>query len=201
MIGLIPPIRIISTVAVLYAALTIVIAWFLWNPSTTLFSSVKIAFAGAAALNIFLVVMLYFGWRWLWLKLPFLNKALFPDLNGNWHMKIHWTGTQGNGVIEAMATIKQDMLRISMEVAAPDSDSETLLAKPSRDSESGRPILYYIYRVVPKQTIAEAGHSYEGAAILRFSHTGIDSLKGNYFTSRQTKGYFECFRKHPSPCA
>jgi hypothetical protein len=194
MIGLIPLSRIISAIAVLYAALTIVIALLLWGPSTTLLSSVKIAFAGATALNILLWVMLYFGWRWLWAKLPFLNMALFPDLNGHWRMKIHWTGTGSNGVVDASATIKQNMLRISMEVASPNSDSETLSAKPSKDSESGRPILYYIYRVVPKQIDVEAGHSYEGAAILKFSDSGIDSLKGNYFTSRQTKGYFELTR-------
>jgi hypothetical protein len=194
MMGLVPLIRIISAVAVLYAVLTTVIAWFLWDPSTTLLSNVKIALAGATGLNIFLAIMLYFGWRWLWSKLPFLNKAFFPDLNGDWHMKIHWTGNGGDGVVEAIATIKQDMIKISMEVAAPNSDSETLSAKPSRDSESGRPILYYIYRVVPKQIVVEAGHSYEGAAILKFSDSGIDSLKGNYFTSKRTKGYFELTR-------
>jgi SMODS-associating 2TM, beta-strand rich effector domain len=68
------------------------------------------------------------------------------------------------------------------------------MAHPKRDPESGRPMLYYVYRVVPKNIDPDAGQAYEGSAILKLSNTGINELSGNYFTSRQTKGYFELTR-------
>ena len=79
---------------------------------------------------------------------------------------------------------------MSMEVRSQDSDSETLIAKPKKDPESGRPLLYYVYRVVPKQTTIEPRQSYEGAAILKFDETEDEFLSGNYFTSKRTSGRF-----------
>jgi hypothetical protein len=37
-----------------------------------------------------------------------------------------------------------------MEVRSVKSDSQTLMAQPKKDQESGRPILYYVYLVTPK---------------------------------------------------
>ena len=109
-------------------------------------------------------------------------------------MRIHWQKADNNGVVRANALIKQDLLRISMEVSSEDSDSETLMAYPKKDPESGRPVLYYVYRVVPKNIKADAGASYEGAAILKLSNLGLNKLSGNYFTSRRSMGYFELTR-------
>jgi hypothetical protein len=156
---------------------------------------VKVALAGAAALNVVLLGMIYFTWKWIWAKFPILNTVLFPNLNGSWRMKIHWTGASGSGVVDADATIKQNFVRMSMEVMSERSDSETMMAHPKKDPESGKPILYYIYRVIPKQITADSGQPYHGAAILKFSNSGVDELRGNYFTSKQTKGYFSLARK------
>lgn len=65
-------------------------------------------------------------------KPPFLNRLLFPDLNGQWGMTIHWQRKEDKGIAKATAHIKQDLLKISMEVDSEDSDSITLLAKPKR---------------------------------------------------------------------
>jgi hypothetical protein len=119
---------------------------------------------------------------------------VFPDLNGEWTMTIHWQGTEKYGIVPARAHIKQDLLRISMEVFSHDSDSETLTVQPKRDPESGRPILYYVYRVIPKNVGNNGGGSYEGAAILKLANSGSDQWSGNYFTSRQTLGHFELSR-------
>lgn len=124
------------------------------------------------------------------MKVPMLNTLLFPDLNGCWRMQIHWVGPDKSGTVTAKATIRQDFLRISMEVASDGSDSETLVVKPKKDPESGRPILYYVYRVVPKKLSNETGSSYEGAAILKFEAAQTHRLSGNYFTSRKTVGHF-----------
>jgi hypothetical protein len=109
-------------------------------------------------------------------------------------MSIHYQNAENSGFVTAKAQIKQDLLRISMEVFSRDSDSETLIALPKRDPESGRPILYYVYRVVPKNIKVEAGLSDEGSAILKLSNASHNRLSGNYFTSRRTTGHFELSR-------
>ena len=160
----------------------------------TLRSSIGIAISGATLLNVVLLFLVTIGWKQIWSLFPALNRWVFPDLNGEWQMMIHWQGTETSGIVPAKAQIKQDLLRISMEVFSRDSDSETLIVYPKRDPESGRPILYYVYRVVPKNIKQGVGGSYEGSAILRLSSSGKDRWSGNYFTSRQTLGHFELSR-------
>jgi len=105
-------------------------------------------------------------------------------------MEIHWHGKGQAGKVDAEATVRQDFLRISMEVCSPKSDSQTLIAQPRKDPESGRPLLYYVYLVTPKSVSAEAGPPYHGAAILKFSDANGGQLSGNYWTNQQTAGHF-----------
>lgn len=197
MLNIIPPLRVISVIAVTYAVLVALglYSYMAFDPGVTLWSAIRVALAGAFALDLALLAAVHFLWQRLWAMFPSLNTLLFPDLNGRWLMKIHWIGAKDSGSVDATATIKQDFLRISMEVRSDNSDSETLMARPKRHPESGRPLLYYVYRVVPKLTTAYAGPSYEGAAILKFDATQTDSLSGNYFTSRNTTGHFELQRE------
>ena len=192
MLSLISPLRVISIIAVGYALLVVLclLLYMAVAHELAIWSAIRIAFAGALALDLALLVTVHFIWRWLWVKLPFLNTFLFPDLNGRWRMEIHWVSPEASGNVSAIATIRQDFLRISMEVVSDGSDSETLMARPKKDPESGRPLLYYVYRVVPKQMSANAGSSYEGAAILKFESEQSHCLRGNYFTSRKTVGHF-----------
>lgn len=192
MLGLVPILRVISVIAVSYAAIVALVLFSFWTffDSPTLWASLKVALGGALALDVAMLIAVHVWWKRLWIAFPSLNTFLFPDLNGDWKMTIFWVGNDANGVAKAIATIRQDFLRISMEVKSDKSDSETLMARPKKDSESGRPLLYYVYRVVPKQVNVNAGESYEGAAILKFDGVGTGSLSGNYFTSRCTKGHF-----------
>lgn len=192
MITLLPLNRVIVAVSVVYSCIVAILIGLVaaHSDSPNLWANVRIAIAGATALNIVLLLAIHFGWKWLWLRFPKLNMLLFPNLNGTWSMKIHWEGDGSNGAVDASAVIKQDFMRISMEVSSPGSDSETLIAQPKKDPESGRPILYYVYRVVPKRLGGKSNVPYEGAAILRFSSSEVDALSGNYFTSRHTKGHF-----------
>lgn len=192
MFNLISPLRVISVIAITYAVL-VVLGLFLYMTvsfEVTLWSAIRVALAGAFALDLMLLATVHLTWKWLWAKFPFLNMLLFPDLNGRWRMEIYWISANDSGSVNATATIRQDFLHISMEVKSEKSDSETLMARPKKDPESGRPLLYYVYRVVPKQTSAHAGPSYEGAAILKFDTTQTDCLSGNYFTSQKTTGHF-----------
>lgn len=192
MLSLISPLRVISIVATGYAMLVVLclLAYMVWTSDVATWTALKVALSGALVLDIALFIGVHFIWKWLWAKYPILNTLLFPDLNGRWHMEIHWVGSEAHGKVSATATIQQDFLHISMEVASDGSDSETLMAKPKKDPESGRPLLYYVYRVVPKHITAHASQSYEGAAILKFDSTQAQCLRGNYFTSRKTVGHF-----------
>jgi len=192
MLSLLSPLRVISIIAVGYALLVVLglLLYIAIGPELATWSAIRIVFAGALVLDLALLAVVHFLWRWLWIKFPILNTLLFPDLNGRWRMEIHWVSPETSGAVSAIATIRQDFLRISMEVVSDGSDSETLMARPKKDPESGRPLLYYVYRVVPKQVSANAGPSYEGAAILKFDSENLHSLRGNYFTSRKTLGHF-----------
>jgi SMODS-associating 2TM, beta-strand rich effector domain len=141
------------------------------------------------------MVWFYYGWRHLWRWIPALNRLLFPDIEGEWVMEINWQGEHGDGVVAAEAPVKQNFLRFSMEVRSPKSDSQTLIAQPKKDPESGRPLLYYVYLVIPKAVGADPGPPYHGAAILRFSEAGGGELSGNYWTSQRTGGHFRLLRR------
>src|SRR3546814_8154555 len=137
MIGVLPIGRVIVFVAVVYAvivALAVAIAWKFFGHSQTVRGSMTIAISGATALHLVLMGCLYMGWRRLWRWFPHLNRLLFPDIGGVWDMQIHWQGAENqHGVIDAKATVKQDFLRVSMEVRSARSESQTLIAQPRRD--------------------------------------------------------------------
>jgi hypothetical protein len=194
MISLLPMGRVIGFISVLYAsliALATALAWKIDGHSQTIWGSIGMALSGATALQLFLMTWFYFGWKHLWRWMPILNR-LFPDLGGAWKMKISWQWEGRRGVIHAEAIIKQDFLRLSMEVKSPKSDSQTLIAQPKRQPESGRPYLYYIYLVTPS---TPGSDPYYGVAILKFSETGGGELTGNYWTSQRTAGHFELSRE------
>ncbi|WP_368879151.1 hypothetical protein [Proteus terrae] len=82
-----------------------------------------------------------------------------------------------------------------MDVEADDSDSQTLIAKPKKDAETGRPALYYIFLAIPKHKAdSSAQDPYRGTAILKLNLNGKKVLNGNYFTSRKTVGHYELTR-------
>jgi hypothetical protein len=195
MIRLLPLGRVITAIAVVYASITGFILWLAYDDATNLTDAISIAFSGSTILNACLLGAFYLGWKKLWAKFPQLNTLLFPDLNGVWDMEIHWERDGKNGVSQARAFIKQDFLKLGMDVEAEDSDSETLIAVPKKDSETGRPLLYYVFLTTPKHRVdTENPEPYKGAAILKVGVDGKDLLRGNYFTSRKSAGHYELRR-------
>lgn len=196
MITLLPLNRVIVAVAVFYGCVVALVVGYVAQHSEpgSLYANVRLAAAGATGLNLALLLMIHWGWKWLWSIFPALNTLFFPNLSGTWKMKIHWVRDDQEGEVDAVAIIKQDFTKISMEVASPGSSSQTLIAQPKKDPESGRPILYYVYRVIPKRVGVRSGPPYEGAAILHFSSSSADALSGNYFTSQRTQGHFTLTR-------
>lgn len=191
MIGLIPIGRVIALIAVIYSVVSCLILWFVYDESTSLLSAVSIATSGSAVLNGLLVILFYYGWEKIWDRCPTLNKLLFPNLNGIWDMTIYWEWEGRHGTSNARAVIKQSFLNIGMDVEAEDSDSQTLLAKPKKDVETGRAELYYVYLTTPKhKSDSSCQQPYKGTAILKLGLDDDGLLQGNYFTSRKTVGYY-----------
>lgn len=195
MIGLLPIGRVISLIAVAYAAISCLILWTVYTDDTSFLTAVSIATGGSSLLHIALLGAFYVGWEKLWVKYPALNRWLFPNLNGTWEMAVHWEWNGKKGVSHAKAIIKQNFLKLGMDVEAEDSDSQTLLAKPKKDPETGRAELYYVFLTTPKHKAGTIRQdSYKGAAILKLCVEGGDQLQGNYFTSRKTVGHYELRR-------
>ncbi len=198
MISLLPIGRVIALISAVYAViifLALALSWKFGDQSQTVWGSITFAVSGATTLQLALMAWFYFGWRHLWRWFPALNRLLFPDIGGEWEIKIDWHGQGQSGVVHAEATIRQDFLRVSMEVRSPKSDSQTLIAQPKKDPESGRALLFYVYLVVPKALGANPGPPYHGAAILKFAETDGGQLNGNYWTSQQTGGHFRLTRQ------
>lgn len=196
MINLLPIGRLISFVAIMYAAIVAVILLFTINSYTNALDAITLAASGSLALNMTIFGLIYIGWRKVWGIFPILNKVLFPDLNGTWKMTIHWEFNEHQkGVTKAHAVINQNFLQIGMDVDSNDSESETIMAKPKKDPTTGRGILYYIYLTTPKEKSKAPDKSpYRGVAILKVDLLDEGTLKGNYFTSRGSTGYYEMSR-------
>lgn len=195
MIGLLPLGRVITTIAVIYASITGLILLVAYDGATNFTDAVSIAVSGSTILNVCLLGAFCLGWQKLWARFPQLNTLLFPNLNGVWDMEIHWEREGKDGVSRARAFIKQDFLKLGMDVEAEDSDSQTLLAVPKKDSETGRPLLYYVFLTTPKHRVGMGNpEPYQGAALLKVGVESMDYLQGNYFTSRKSAGHYELRR-------
>ncbi|WP_128755080.1 hypothetical protein [Methylobacterium sp. GXF4] len=193
MISILPVLRIIITIAGLYAAASIaaVLYGMDYGNFSDVVSKAKIAFAGTTGLGLLLTFIVIVAWRWIWWLVPPLNRWIFPDLNGAWDMEIHWHNAEGkSGKVAALAHIKQTILTISMEVTSPGSESETLIAQAQKDKNSGRAQLYYVFNVFPNNTNPGSGPPYQGAAILKLSNSASDEISGNYWTSAKTSGHY-----------
>lgn len=196
MIGLLPITRVIATIAVSYTVIILIAVEVATARSETnnLAQNIRIAVGGSTALTIALLFVVYIGWKWIWKKFPILNTLLFPNLEGNWNMIINFVNNGIPGNVTATARIKQDFLKLSMEVESSGSDSRTLLAQPMKDPQSGRPFLYYMYEVEPKGIARNTISPYSGTAVLRYSTEPVDRLTGNYYTSVGTHGHFALTR-------
>lgn len=194
MIGLVSIQRVVVLVAVFYSIVVAVIVSFLGS-GNDVFEHILWSLKAAFLLNLFILILAHFVWRKLWKEFPILNKILFPDLNGNWSMQIHWSYEGNSGTVNARAVIKQTLFNMSMSVSSNGSDSDTLLVVPKKELESSGVQLYYVYRVIPKHKDGKSDSAYNGTSILRIKSKNFDRLEGNYYTDKSTKGYYTLIRE------
>ena len=194
--------RAFATVAILFCLAVVVLieviqAYFV---ELGLYQQIGLILTAATVLNIVLVAVFNYVWRFIWRCIPALNNHLFPDWNGTWDVKIHWQRVGRNGTVEAEGTvqaeaeIKQNLLKVSITLQSEKSRSETLSVVPKKHPESSRPELHYLYRAEPTAGYQHDNPAHDGAAILKPDLDSNDFLKGNYFTSRATLGHYEMTR-------
>lgn len=192
MFSLLPMTKVISMIAGLYAILAFIVA--VGMERLEIQVSLFRVFSGAAVFDLGLLFFVYVGWRWIWVKVPNLNRWLYPDLNGMWDASIDWVKDDQTGRASGRVFIKQNFFTISIEMDADRSESRTIALSVKRDPESARPLLHYIYEVREKYTSPGQNKVYQGAASLLVDVVSNDRLDGNYFTSRGTGGRFEFLR-------
>jgi len=188
MVGLIPWLKVAAGVAVLFGLLVAVVV------SKVGLDSPLTVLRWAAGIELLLLGVAGFAWRYLWRWIPILRK-FYPDLNGTWDVELHYQWEEKRGTVEAVAHIEQSLTALSINMVSNLSDSNTLAVVAKKEPESGRPMLYYTYQNEPQQGTAATQTPHKGTAILKLAYEDEDELKGNYFTDRGTQGHFEFRRR------
>ncbi len=147
---------------------------------TDISNNIVTSFRYAFVFELLILAIFVFGWRYIWKWFPQLNSWLFPDINGTWNAEIHWKWNKKTGVKKGEVHIKQTFISLSMELITDESESETLVVQPKRNSESERLQLFYIYRNTPSNTSSAKILPQIGTAILKFSPVDASVLVGNY---------------------
>lgn len=199
MIAVLPLPRVLAIIAISYTVLVLVAAAIHGLCTGTSHDALTIAgwaISGGTLLQIALLLLLGAGWRKLWQWVPKLGEWVFPDLNGEWDIEVHWEYDGRKGVAAGAATIRQSFLSFSILVTTDKSASHTLALSVRKDSESDQKILYYVFRVEPSSTSGPKGLPYRGAAVLRmFDKSHDDCIKGRYWTERPTLGDYVLRRR------
>nr|WP_281492384.1 hypothetical protein [Wohlfahrtiimonas chitiniclastica] len=139
-----------------------------------------------------LLFLFYLFWEKIWTKLDSLEK-LFPNLNGDWKITIHWRSINGqSGTVNGDCKITQTLFTLHIDIETNNSRSTTLFVTPEK--KNGEIELGYIYINELNNSHPEAPKTYKGSAVLRISKN-TQMLNGNYFTEQQNIGHFEIFRE------
>jgi hypothetical protein len=196
MYHLLPMPKIIAVAVFLNAVVIAYLAYFL-NPLATSASleTLKYLSAAMSVLDIIILLVSTYLWRWLWKVFPFLSDKYFPDINGIWEGKIIFHDIAENNGLVAKARIRQDLWSIHIDLFSTTSKSHTLVAYPT--IEAGNQILYYVYHNTPQNPEYP---EYKGTSLLLIKgKTTALELSGHYFTVRGTKGRIELKRVNDDP--
>lgn len=133
------------------------------------------------------LVGLFAKWIWKW---KFLHPwfVVTPDLSGKWKGTLHyvWNGKEGDR--DTSVTIIQSFNHIVVKLGTVESTSRSVSASFDIDEHRGIFNLYYTYINEPMVTIQDKSKIHYGTTRLTFDLHNPTSLKGEYWTSRDTKG-------------
>jgi hypothetical protein len=141
------------------------------------------------------IVISFAAWRWI----GKLQSLIFPYLGGEWIGELHFNGQTGAGTRPISLTIYHSIFRVSLILESLESTSRTLVVQADRDSNINRDRLYYVYLNERKEGVSGAGDRYRGLAILRVDSSKKLTLRGDYFTERQSIGTLSLVRQRSHP--
>jgi hypothetical protein len=165
------------------------------SPSPTQFTGIIVFVVGTVCLAAF-----NWAWRWIWKKVPVLEKIIFPDLNGTWDCSIqtNWKDPKTNvspGPIDATVWIRQSLLTITVRQQTKESPSWSTRMFPYADVASDRYLLWFSYDNRPHANVASLSPDHEGVCWLEMSlNLDRNQLRGQYYTSRSTSGNMQLKR-------
>jgi hypothetical protein len=194
MYHLLPGRKILTTAGFLNVVVLAYLAYWL-DPSISSLGVLKYLSVSIFVLDIGILLISFYLWRWIWKYIPVLSEIYFPDLNGIWEGRIIFQSDSGQDGLDARARIKQNLWSIHIDLSSTTSKSHTLVAYPTL--ESGNQMIYYIYHNTPKNPEYP---EYKGTSLLTVkSETSPMQLNGRYFTIRGTRGRIELRRTSLNP--
>ena len=134
-----------------------------------------------------LVVLAFKKWIWKW-KILHPWFVVIPDLSGKWEGTLHyiWNGKEGDR--DTNLTIIQSFNHIVVKLETIESSSRSVAASFDIDERRGIYDLYYTYINEPLITIQDRSKIHYGTTRLSFDLNENTTIRGEYWTSRDTKG-------------
>lgn len=134
-----------------------------------------------------LLWFLFSKWGWKWKVFhPWL--VVTPDLSGSWEGTIHYKWKDKEDDRGTNVTILQSFNHVTVILSTIESDSRSVSASFDIDEKKGVYALYYTYVNEPQITIQDRSAIHYGTTRLRFDINNPTELRGEYWTSRDTKG-------------
>jgi len=134
--------------------------------------------------------------KWAWkFKIFYPWLVQVPNLSGKWEgfLKSNWDGGKLDP-IPTEVTITQSFLHIQIKIKTRESKSNSVGASFDIDEERGIQQLFYSYVNTPKQSVRNRSEIHYGTTLLHFEGFEVDTLEGEYWTSRETTGEIELKR-------
>lgn len=141
-------------------------------------------------INILLWVI-FIKWAWK-LKIFYPWLVQVPDLSGKWEgtLRSNWDCTQQEP-IKIEVAISQSFLHIQVIIKTGESRSYSIGASFDIDEERGYQQLFYSYLNTPKASVRNRSEIHYGTTLLNFEGFYVNTLEGEYWTSRKTTGEIE----------
>lgn len=205
------PLARLTKLIVWVFAIVAAIIWLARGQPATPGDVLKVISLGVTVTGLLLVVVFaptgrWSLWRAVWRKIPALNEAIFPDLNGTWEgtQESNWSKIdamrkaacdKGAAAADFVDNISLLQLPITLEIKAslfelhvfgilPTTDS-TSVSAASRliRSQDGRYILYYVFTQETGLISSTDESVHDGAARLIYYPDQLE-LSGTYWTKR-----------------
>lgn len=203
-----------AKVILLLFAISIVLLFWLADGASSLWAVIRILGFATSVFVLILYLLLGMSWYWspwriLWRKFPFLNKWLYPDLNGVWYgatdsnwsviSKLREAAARDDKIdLSELDKVELSKGDIAMNVRASFFDisirselqktggySTTITARAEKSPDSHEFKLSYLYRQTTPEPQSTDEESHVGAATLEIKPGDRPLMEGQYWTRRK----------------